>query len=162
MIGVNFSPCRTWRYTLERQVSLCEGTLLVMGVNPSTADEKKNDPTIRKDIGFAERWGFGQLLKGNLFGFRSTDIRGLTGAEDAVGPENDYWLQKMVNQADLIVVAWGATGKLPPRLRNRWRDFVLLAAPRNLYCLGVNADGSPLHPLYAPYDSERRLWTPPK
>lgn len=140
-----FSPCRTWRYALERHVSFNTKTLLVVGVNPSTADEKKNDSTIRKDIGFAERWGYGRLVKGNLFGYRSTDIRGLAALADPIGPDNDYWLENMAARVDMILVAWGTTGKLPPKLRDRWRVFVELAKGRELYCLGVCKDGN-AHP----------------
>jgi len=42
---------RTHRYVLA---SRCTKPLAVIGVNPSTANEKYPDPTVRKVIGFAK------------------------------------------------------------------------------------------------------------
>src|SRR5579871_1658566 len=71
-----FSDDRKYRYWLLRVWDDALPVNCTCGVNPSTADEKENDPTIRKDIGFSERQGFGGLLKVNLSAFCSTDPKG--------------------------------------------------------------------------------------
>lgn len=80
-----FSPCRTWRYTLERVWAPPEGyrgareVAAFIGLNPSTADEVKNDPTVTRCINYARRWGFHGMFMLNIFALRSTDPRASTG-----------------------------------------------------------------------------------
>ncbi len=69
------SPDRMYRYWLLRVWDDSLPINCICGVNPSKADERENDPTIRKDIGFSERQGFGGLLKVNISAFRSTKLR---------------------------------------------------------------------------------------
>ena len=76
-LSATFSPCRRWRYTLLRRWE--PANLIVVafiGLNPSTADETLDDPTIRRCIGFAKAWGAGGMYMLNLFGWRSTDPAG--------------------------------------------------------------------------------------
>lgn len=70
-----FSPCGTYRYELRRTWESSLPILVTIGLNPSTADGYGDDPTIRKEIGFASRWGYGGIVKVNMFAFRSTDPR---------------------------------------------------------------------------------------
>ena len=51
------SPCRQYRYALWRKWADGPQVLFVM-LNPSTADESVDDPTIRRCISFAKAWGF--------------------------------------------------------------------------------------------------------
>jgi hypothetical protein len=127
-----FSPCRTWRYSLTRDVAPLtgEGTCTFIGLNPSTADETQDDPTIRRCIDFARRWGFARLKMLNLFALRSTDPRGLLTADDPVGPENDCTISKVVGGSDLIICAWGV---FPPDGRVK-AVLEFVAAP---HCLGL-------------------------
>jgi len=69
-----FSPCRKYRYSLFRIWDEDKSLVLFIGLNPSTADEKEDDPTIRRCINFAKQWGwgYGGLIMGNLFSFRAT------------------------------------------------------------------------------------------
>lgn len=155
-----FSPCRQWRYTLWRSwvvedmlVGECSAEtrahefLMVIGLNPSTADETQDDPTIRRCIGFAKRWGFGALCMTNLFAWRDTDPRGMKAAVDPVGADNDHWLGEVASGAGLILAAWGAHG-----MHGRRAEIVRHFMPKQLHCLTVNADGSPKHPLYCRSD----------
>lgn len=155
-----FSPCRRYRYTLWREWSTFEmfdgcndgerGSdrareyLMIIGLNPSTADETKDDPTIRRCIGFAKAWGFGGLCMTNLFAFRATDPKVMKAAVNPVGDENDQWLFQMADCAGLILAAWGAHGSFLDR------DKAIIRAIPKLHCLRTNADGSPQHPLYVP------------
>jgi hypothetical protein len=133
-----------FRYSLERRLSMGERTVLFVGLNPSTADQSQDDPTIRRCAGFARQWGFDWLLMGNLYAYRSTDPKVLNQIEGSVGPENQEFLKIMAQRAELIVAAWGAnTLNAPARFIAQW----LLSLPRTK-CLGQNAGGSPKHPLY--------------
>jgi hypothetical protein len=137
----SFSRCKTYRYSLTRQWGV-GSTLLVVGLNPSIADAQIDDPTVRRCIGFAKSWGFDRLVMANLFAYRSTDPNLLTEVEDPVGPMNDRSLRKMVDSADLLLVAWGTRGDMLNR-----DEQVLTWLPRP-HCLGTTRTGFPRHPLY--------------
>lgn len=139
-----FSPCRRYRYALsicwDAGLSRCMFVML----NPSTADEFVDDPTIRRCKGFARDWGFGGLWVGNLFGFRSTEPSGLLDADDPVGPANDAALRWMALDAGLLVYAWGAW---PDAVDRACQIAHLLGFMRARH-LGLTASGAPRHPLY--------------
>ncbi len=139
---------RLWR-TLE-EVRTTKRVLFVM-LNPSTADEHRDDPTLRRCIGFAKQWGFRRVDVCNLFAYRSSSPRVLRTAVDPVGPLNDGVLREVAAEAALTVVAWGADGKL-----GRRGDYVAATVLRKraLYCLGRTRSGEPRHPLYVPRSAE--------
>lgn len=102
---------RYYRYRLELDF---EGRapahrLLVCMVNPSKADEEKDDPTVGRVIARAWRLGFGGLDIGNLFGIRSTDPD-LRNFGDPIGPENDGELARMARRSSGMLFAWGNNG----------------------------------------------------
>lgn len=143
-----FSPGRVYRYRLDRTGLLTAGGMVnFIMLNPSTADETSDDQTVRKCIGFAREWGFASLAVTNLFAFRATDPRELRTAADPVGPWNDAIIRTVADQADRIVVAWGALGNYLNRA-DRVRE---LLAGRELLCVGLTLGKEPRHPLYAPY-----------
>lgn len=156
-----FSPCRKWRYTLWREWDdqfwgLADDRpnanqyLMVIGLNPSTADETNDDPTIRRCITFAKRWGFGALCMTNIFAWRDTLPSNMKKAADPVGPDNDRWLKEIADGAGMILAAWGTHGKY----RNRAADVTgRVLADYELFCLKQTQDGSPGHPLYIPADT---------
>ncbi len=119
-------------------------------LNPSTADAETDDPTIRRCIGFARKWGFQELQVGNLFAWRATDPRELKQALDPVGPENDRHLMTMSGCADVVIAAWGARGNY----RNRAAE-VLDLLEGTVYHLGLTKQGHPKHPLYLRADTSR-------
>lgn len=149
------SECRTWRYCLTRDVAPLdgEGTCTFIGLNPSTADETQDDPTIRRCIGFARSWGFARLKMLNLYAFRATDPRDLYSVDpyppyaEQIGPENDCTIAKVVGSSDLVVCAWGAGSRSPNR---EGQVLDLIAAP---HCLGLTKNESPRHPLYVRGDT---------
>lgn len=155
-----FSPCRKYRYTLWRSWPIEDALfgecsketaahhyLMVIGLNPSTADETKDDPTIRKCIGFAKRWGFGALCMTNLFAWRDTDPDKMKLADDPVGAMNDTYLRKCALGAGMVLAAWGTHGSHLGRASEIQKMLWC-----GLKCLGKNKDGSPKHPLYVPYE----------
>ncbi len=163
--GAVFSDCRTWRYALWRQWAW-EGhgqCVMFIGLNPSTADETKNDTTIRKCIGFAKRWGYSGIYMLNLYAFCSTDPKGMVAADDPVGPGNDEAFGYYRTRVGLIVAAWGSIEtRYRPRLQWQTRIGRTMAEMgRVVHCLGKTADGSPRHPSRLAYSTEREVfWTP--
>ena len=83
-----------------------------VGLNPSTADETSDDPTVRRCIGFARRWGFGGMFMLNAFAYRSTDPRLLKTAVNPIGPRNRTTLLRTCRRCQMTVVCWGSWGEL--------------------------------------------------
>jgi len=147
------SDDRTYRYRLTRTWDTEKPTVALIMLNPSTADETADDPTIRRCLDYAKRWGYGTLVVGNLFALRATDPSELTDHDAPIGPENDSHLQEICDEAEKVVVAWGTNGTVEGRERE---VAVLLDA--DLYALNTTKDGHPNHPLYQPKDAELELW----
>jgi hypothetical protein len=140
-----FSPCRRYRYTLERKWIGGIGTINFIGLNPSTADESQDDPTIRRCVGFAKSWGFSALCMLNLFAFRATDPRDMMDAADPIGPDNEATLERYVNaEGATTIAAWGAGGWY------RGRGPFLHDIYPQLKMLKLTKGGHPAHPLYLP------------
>lgn len=150
--GAIFSPCRTYRYRLWRGLApKFSGYLVVCGLNPSTADETTNDPTIRRCLDFAKQWGFSDFMMLNAFAFRSTDPEGLLPVADPVGPETDRHIVAVSVLADRFVFAWGKHERLKsilPARGQRVMELVRQYARGEIGTFGANGDGSPKHPLY--------------
>lgn len=147
-----FSPDRVYRYALWRTWDASNGSrVMFIGLNPSTADETQDDPTIRRCVGFAKRLGAGQMIMANLFAFRATDPFTMLKLvhTDPVGPDNDAWLARLAEHAGIIVAAWGAHGGH----RHRDEQVIGMFSDR-LFALGVTKDGHPRHPLYLRADAE--------
>ncbi len=157
-----FSTCGTYRYELTRQLG-GDRPLLICGLNPSVATASKNDPTIRKEIGFAKLWGCGRLVKVNAYGFIATDPKVMKAARkrgvDVVGPHNDAIIRRAVDEAvaqnGIILVAWGRN------IETTRQAEISYVFGDYAKCLGVNEGGSPEHPLYVPYTRELQYWSCP-
>ncbi len=160
-----FSACRRYRYTLKRTWSHSgsdnfphgAGYLMVIGLNPSTADHIDDDPTIRRCIRFARDWGYGELVMTNLFAYRATKPMDLMVAADPVGGENDAVLQSCAAQASLVLAAWGNYGNFQSRDK-----AVLSLLPQQVpvFCLKKTNGGNPWHPLYVPAATKPFLYLP--
>ena len=150
--GAEFSMDRSHRFTLWREWSTDLPTLMVIGLNPSTADEHEDDPTIRRCIGFANHWGFGRLEMTNLFAFRSTNPKALTfHREGPMQRRNLAIIGSLIPNILIggggILAAWGANGA--GYEESILRMFRQAGVP--VACLGTTKNGSPKHPLYIPY-----------
>lgn len=139
-----FDDTRTWRYSLGRSWDHGDGALAVIGLNPSTADESVEDPTVRRCIDWAETWGFQRLIMLNIFAYRSTDPRALRQVKDPVGPLNDTSLLVLSQSAALVIAAWGNHG----RILDRHSAVMRLLRDVPLFCLGETKEYFPKHPLY--------------
>jgi hypothetical protein len=148
-----FSPCRTWRYTLARPLGTCwasglplDGYINFIGLNPSTADETKNDPTVRRCLDFARRWGHGGCMVTNIFAYRSTYPSDLRKVADPAGPGNNDALLETARNAVLVIAAWGMHGAFMDRGAHVTDMLDRAGVP--LFCLGLTKHGYPRHPLY--------------
>lgn len=137
-----FSLCRTYRYSLWREWIGGEGYAMFVGLNPSTADEIQDDPTVRRCINYAKAWGYSALCMTNLFAFRATDPAVMKSAIDPVGPDNDAHLIALAAEAGVVVAAWGTHGA------HQGREAHVLDILPHLHCLALTKDGHPNHPLY--------------
>jgi hypothetical protein len=143
--GAIFSDDRKYRYALWRVWSSVRPLLLLIGLNPSKAGELNDDPTITRGIVRADRNGFGGLLMANLYAYVSTDPEVLLGKGNVIGELTDYYLKQMITMSERQLCGWGS---FKPVSR---RAPIVLAMIKEPYCLGVNFDGQPKHPLYVSY-----------
>jgi hypothetical protein len=136
------SRCRQYRYALWRTWDETKPYVMFIGLNPSTADETTDDPTLIRCMNFAKAWGYGGVCMANLFAYRATDPADMKAAENPVGSQNNKWLKLLAKDAGLIVAAWGNDGSYLRR-----SDYVKKRLPL-LHCLKMNKSGEPAHPLY--------------
>lgn len=148
----------TYRYTLHRIVGMLgEGTLLWVMLNPSTADEREDDPTIRRCIRFTRDLGFGVMRVVNLYALRATSPSALRLTQYPIGPSNDATIRDEVAElglGDAIMAAWGSHAP-PSRVADVRRIIEEARSPEvPVLALKVNADGNAGHPLYLSASTE--------
>lgn len=125
---------------------------MFIGLNPSTADEVNDDPTVRRCIGYARRWGYGGLCMTNIFAYRATDPAVMKAHPAPIGEENDRYLLGCAAGAGVVVAAWGTHGAHMGR-----GDQVRRMLPA-LLCLKSTQGGFPSHPLYLRKDLRPVPW----
>ncbi|MBW4981748.1 DUF1643 domain-containing protein [Mameliella sp. CS4] len=148
-----YSPCERYRYGLRRVWDPGAGEVLFVMLNPSTASELANDPTIERCQRRTRALGYGAMRIANLFAFRATRPQDLRRAGDPEGPENAALLRDWSGAADLTLAAWGVHGALQgagPRAAPMLRGDV-----RHL---GLTKAGHPRHPLYVSYAVHPEPW----
>lgn len=150
-----FSACGAYRYALTRQWDPDLPRLAWVMLNPSTADERRNDPTIARCERRARAMGCGAYRIVNLYAFRATVPRDLRAAGYPVGPGNAAALSAAVGWADRIICAWGGDA---PRGRAAEVVALLRDAGAALYHLGLTQGGQPRHPLYRSYAVLPQQW----
>lgn len=141
------SDCKRYRYVLTRQWNQHLATVVFIMLNPSIADARINDPTIRRCINFAHSWGYGGIRVVNLFAWRATNPTELRSIDDPVGPDNDKFIVNALLDSPITVVAWGATVHA-----SRVLNLIALIQATGVtpFCLGFTKAGHPRHPLYVP------------
>ena len=149
--GAELSEDGKYRYVLWRTWG--DGPrVMFVGLNPSTEDATKDDPTIRRCINFAQREGFGGLYMVNLFAYRATSPKDMKQAEDPTGnPENIRWIRYILEDVEKVIFAWGAYGVFM-----EWNEVRIIDLLENTkpMCFGKTSNGYPLHPLYLPNDAQ--------
>lgn len=146
-----------YRWLLGRIWDSALPVLVLIMLNPSTADGKIDDPTIRRCIGFARDNGYGAIIVLNIFAWRATNPDALTGVVDPVGRLNDALIITETDGRD-VLCAWGAS--VPTYWRHRPPALVAILRElgRELHHLGLTQDGSPRHPLYVRADTPITKW----
>jgi hypothetical protein len=144
--GAIFSEDRCFRYALWRVWDTVRPLLMFIGLNPSDADERRNDPTITRLVERARRWGYGGLLGGNLHGYVTPDPHALRPYWLTVGLLTDEYLREMVTLSSEQLCGWGSFRAVRERAP---AVYPMLKRP---VCLGLNTDGEPKHPLYLSYE----------
>lgn len=155
-----YSDCMAYRYVLTRVWQEDGQKALFVMLNPSTATEVQNDPTVERCERRARALGFGAFRVCNIFAYRATDPRDMRAQADPVGPQNDAAIIESAQWADRVVCAWGTHGSHLGRGAHVAGLLRGLALP--LYHLGLSKEGHPKHPLYIPYNEQPRLWDLPE
>jgi hypothetical protein len=133
------SNCRKYRYSLSRSWDESKPYALFIGLNPSTADENEDDPTIKRCIDYTNRWGYGGLKIVNLFSYRATLPSDLKKAENPIGVDNDIYIKELVKEAAITIVAWSNDGSYLDRNKD------VLKLIKEPMCLNINKSGQPSH-----------------
>lgn len=151
--GAIFSDCERYRYRLWRQWEPAKPTLAFLLLNPSTADERENDPTIERCQRRAVTWGYGRLEIVNLFPFRATDPDDMKAADDPIGPRGkaDGAILDAMSASVVTICGWGNHGDHLDRANQVVGVIRTEGMFNRLRALKMNDSGHPAHPLYLPY-----------
>lgn len=152
MASAVISECGKYRYSLERAWDETKPKVMFIMLNPSTADENNNDPTIRRCINFAKSWGFGGLYVCNLFAFRATNPKELLNVDNPFGDQNIWYTKGLSEKVDTIICAWGNEPILKKILKNENPFKLLDYAWHKLFYLQLGKNATPKHPLYLRHD----------
>ncbi|MEI7798565.1 MAG: DUF1643 domain-containing protein [Opitutaceae bacterium] len=154
-----FSADRRHRYRLIHRwnPSPQEKLILWIGLNPSTADEARLDPTLTRIAAFSRREGFDGFWMANLFALRTPHPKVMMTAADPIGPATDAELLIAAARCTQIVAAWGVGGEFC----ERGSAVARLFAGKKLWCLGSTQAGHPRHPLYVAGEQPLIHWSPP-
>lgn len=155
-----FSNNRKYRYRLDIPISkhYAKGVIAFAMLNPSTADEVKNDPTVKRCIGYAERWNYSHLIIINLFALRATNPKTLYTHSKPIGKHNEKIWKEVSREVDMFICAWGNHGS------HMYQDFRAMEWIKNAlgekktFCLDVTKTGQPVHPLYQKSDIEPSVY----
>ncbi|MDD5475481.1 MAG: DUF1643 domain-containing protein [Syntrophales bacterium] len=151
--GAIFSdPYHHYRHALWRKWNSGKPYLLFVGLNPSTATEVTDDPTIRRVVRFARDNGYGGIYVGNLFSIVSSDPSVLIDRSKTAGllyEPGDTVLIQIRDKCAATLVGWGTFGE---KCGKRPADVLSLVG-KPVYCLGKTKSGEPKHPLYLRADT---------
>jgi len=157
-----FSDCGNYRYRLDRRWDMQRPPLAFGMLNPSTANEIKNDATIERCERRARQLGFGSLIVWNLFAYRTVSPKTLRAFPNPVGPENDNFIRDVMietsRRGGTIIAGWGSHGLFQERYL--YAAELAYQLHIDLYCLGITNSGQPRHPLYVSYESSATPWRP--
>jgi hypothetical protein len=153
-----YSPCDRYRYLLWRDWGQGGRRLGFVMLNPSTATEAQNDPTVERCERRARTLGFDGFGVANIFAFRATDPRVMRAEADPVGPANDAFITELALGTELLICGWGTHGA--HRGRGVQVEAFLRAQGRALFHLGLTLGGAPKHPLYIAYSQWPAGWLP--
>jgi len=151
-----YSPCEGYRYALTRTWDAAGTKVLFVMLNPSTATEVQNDPTVERCERRARTLGFGAFRVCNIFAYRATNPKDMRRQTDPNGPDNDAAILEGAAWADTVVCAWGTNGE--HHQRGPQVETLLRATGKPLFHLGLSKAGHPKHPLYIAYAHQPVPW----
>lgn len=151
-----YSDCERYRYSLTRVWDDAGRKVLFVMLNPSTATEVQNDPTVERCERRARTLGFGGFCVTNIFAWRDTDPRNMKAATDPIGPANDATILQGAVWADQVIAAWGTHGAHQDRGAEVAELLKGCGVP--IVHLGLSKAGHPKHPLYLPYTQQPMVW----
>lgn len=151
-----YSDCETYRYSLTRVWDPAGRRVMFVMLNPSTATEVQNDPTIERCERRARALGFGGFRATNIFAYRATDPRDMRRMDQPEGPDNMATILEGMEWADMVICAWGTHGA--HREQGVRVASALRATRRDLFHLGLSKAGHPKHPLYIAYSQQPEIW----
>ena len=156
--AAKFDETGQYRYWLRREWAVSGPAIALIMLNPSRADHRQDDPTLRRCTGLAQQWQFGRLTVVNLFAYCTASPQVLKTVAHPIGADNDEHIVQACAAADRILLAWGNWGSL----HQRDQAVLNLLTPfcDRLCCLGLNRTGQPRHPLYVPRQSLLQPWPP--
>ena len=151
-----YSDCERYRYDLTRVWDANGRKIAFVMLNPSTATEIQNDPTVERCERRARTLGYGAFRVCNIFAWRDTDPFAMRKAAAPIGPANDAAISEACLWADTVVSAWGTHGVHMDR--GPQVEALMRASGKPLYHLGLSKAGHPKHPLYIAYAQQPVLW----
>lgn len=151
-----YSDCERYRYALTRVWDGKGRRVSFVMLNPSTATEVQNDPTVERCERRARTLGYGAFRVTNIFALRSTDPKGLYKTDDPIGPANDAAISEACDWADDVICAWGTHGALHDR--GKAVETLVRVQGTPTFNLGLTKAGHPKHPLYLPYTQQPEPW----
>ena len=151
-----YSDCERYRYALTRVWKFEASRLVFVMLNPSTATEVQNDPTVERCERRARTLGFGSLQVTNIFAWRDTDPKKMRTAKDPIGPDNDKTIMEACSWGDQIIGAWGTHGAHLGR--GVQVKQILRSSDKPVFHLGISKGGHPKHPLYIAYSQKPEIW----
>lgn len=151
-----YSPCEQFRYSLTRVWDETAARVTFIMLNPSTATEIQNDPTVERCERRARAMGYGAFQVVNIFAYRATDPKDMRRAPDPIGPKNDAAILSAAQWGGVVICAWGTHGAHLDR--GAQVETLLRAKGAALHHLGLTKDGAPKHPLYIGYDVLPMAW----
>ncbi|MEP1961688.1 DUF1643 domain-containing protein [Tateyamaria sp.] len=151
-----YSDCERYRYSLTRIWDDAGTRVNFVMLNPSTATEVQNDPTVERCERRARTLGYGGFAVTNIFAWRDTDPKGMRAAADPIGSDNNDAIKDRAIWATDVIAAWGTHGAH----LNRGPEVAILLGmlDRPLFHLGLSKAGHPKHPLYLPYSQSPERW----
>ena len=151
-----YSDCENYRYSLTRVWDGAGKRVLFVMLNPSTATEVQNDPTVERCERRARTLGYGAFRVCNIFAYRATNPKVMRAQSDPTGAHNDTAIIEAADWSDTIVCAWGTHGEHMDR--GSQVEKLLRNQQKPLTHLGLSKAGHPKHPLYIGYKVQPLLW----
>ena len=151
-----YSDCLCYRYSLTRIWDPNGERVHFVMLNPSSATEIQNDPTVERCERRARALGYGAFCVTNIFAWRDTDPKKMRAALDPIGSHNDDAITKACDWADKTIAAWGTHGTYMER--GAYVEKLLARLNKPIFHLGLSKEGQPKHPLYIAYQKMPELW----